>query len=69
MYTQLLAADLRDREIMADVFHPGWVKTDMGGAGASVEPEDAAQTALFLATRPPSSQTGLFWHKGKVIDW
>src|ERR1700694_4244320 len=69
MYTQLLAADLRDREIMAAVFHPGWVKTDMGGTGASVEPEDAAQAALFLAARPPSDQTGLFWHKGKVIDW
>jgi NAD(P)-dependent dehydrogenase (short-subunit alcohol dehydrogenase family) len=69
MFTQLLAADLRHRKIMVDAMDPGWVKTDMGGAGAHTEPEDAAQTALFLATREPSSQTGLFWRRRQVIDW
>ena len=69
MYTQLLAADLRERSIMVDSFHPGWVKTDMGGPKASVEPQEAARTALFLASRPLSDQTGLFWRDCEVIDW
>ncbi|HLW37351.1 MAG TPA: SDR family NAD(P)-dependent oxidoreductase [Candidatus Eremiobacteraceae bacterium] len=69
MYTQLLAADLREREIMVDAFHPGWVKTDMGGPAATVDPEDAAETALFLAARPSSERSGLFWERGQVIDW
>jgi len=68
-YTELLAADLRDREIMVDCFHPGWVKTDMGGPQASVEPEKAAQTALFLAARSHSTQTGLFSRDCEVIPW
>lgn len=69
MYTQLLAADLRDRKIMVDAFDPGWVKSDMGGSNATIEPENAAKTALFLATRPQSSQTGLFWRDRQVIPW
>jgi NAD(P)-dependent dehydrogenase (short-subunit alcohol dehydrogenase family) len=69
MYTQLLAADLRDRKIMVDSFDPGWVQTDMGGNGAHVAPEKAAETALFLAAREPSAQTGLFWHGRQVIPW
>ncbi|MDQ6781684.1 MAG: SDR family NAD(P)-dependent oxidoreductase [Candidatus Eremiobacteraeota bacterium] len=68
-YTELLAADLRERDIMVDCFHPGWVKTDMGGPKAYVEPEKAAQTALFLAARTPSKDTGLFWHDCDVIPW
>jgi NAD(P)-dependent dehydrogenase (short-subunit alcohol dehydrogenase family) len=69
MYTQNLAADLRDKGIMVDSFHPGWVKTDMGGSNAKVKPEDSARTALFLATRAPSDKTGLFWYDCEVIDW
>ena len=69
MYTQMLSADVCDRGIMVDSFHPGWVKSDMGGPNATVEPQEAANTALFLATRPHGDKTGLFWHGRSTIDW
>jgi NAD(P)-dependent dehydrogenase (short-subunit alcohol dehydrogenase family) len=69
MFTQLLAADLRPRKIMVDSFDPGWVRTDMGGSGAPIGAQDAADTALFLASRPLSDQTGLFWRDRHVIPW
>ena len=43
-----LAADLRDDGIAVGIYHPGWVRTDMGGQGASISPE---ATAAGLADR------------------
>ncbi len=67
-YTSALAAALGAREILVDAIHPGWVKTEMGGAGAHVEPREATETILYLATRPPGD-TGKFWYRSRVIAW
>lgn len=68
-YTQALAAAVSDKGILVDSFHPGWARTAMGGPNATVDPEQSASVALFLATRP-RGETGLFWrHPGVVIDW
>jgi NAD(P)-dependent dehydrogenase (short-subunit alcohol dehydrogenase family) len=68
-YTQSLAADLRPRRIMVDCVHPGWVRTAIGGPQAEIEPEEATDTILYLATRPVSTATGLFWWDCQAIRW
>jgi NAD(P)-dependent dehydrogenase (short-subunit alcohol dehydrogenase family) len=68
-FTSNLAAELRGDGILVNAMHPGWVKTEMGGAGASVEPADAADTAIFLATLPAGGPTGRFWFERREIDW
>lgn len=47
---------------------PGWVKTDMGGAGATRNVTEGADTAVWLATAA-EIPTGKFFRDRKVIDW
>lgn len=48
---------------------PGWVRTDMGGKGASRSVEQGAETIVWLATDAPATETGKFWRDRKEIDW
>lgn len=43
-----LAVDLRPRGVAVGIYHPGWVKSDMGGAGAQIE---VAESVSGLAAR------------------
>jgi len=66
MYTRTLALRLGSRAIVSSV-HPGWVKTDMGGQEADVNPDDAAENIYkFAVTRP---ETGNFWFNGDKLPW
>ena len=68
-YTRSLAADLQPQGVMVDCFHPGWVRTTLGGLGAAIEPHEATHTPLYLATRPASHRTGLFWQDCRSMLW
>jgi len=48
---------------------PGWVKTDMGGAGAPRDVRQGADTAVWLALDAPQDLTGKFLRDRKIIDW
>lgn len=44
---------------------PGWVRTRMGG-GATLSPEEGADTAIWLATLPDDGPTGGFFRQRKM---
>ena len=48
---------------------PGWVRTDMGGAGATRSVGEGASGIVWLAADAPQTETGKFWRDRKVIDW
>ncbi|CAA9537225.1 MAG: probable short chain oxidoreductase [uncultured Rubrobacteraceae bacterium] len=56
-------------DVKVNAMCPGWVRTDMGGAGASRSPEQAAGTLLWLATLPADGPNGGFFRDRKPIPW
>lgn len=48
---------------------PGWVRTDMGGAGASRSVEKGAETPVWLSRFKPGSRSGRFWRDKAVLEW
>ena len=68
-YTVQLAHELRDTTIKVNAAHPGWVKTEMGGEGATMELTDGAKTSVALATLPADGPNGAYIHLGKALPW
>jgi NAD(P)-dependent dehydrogenase (short-subunit alcohol dehydrogenase family) len=48
---------------------PGWVRTDMGGSGASRGVAQGAETIVWLATEAPQTLTGKFLRDREIIPW
>lgn len=48
---------------------PGWVRTDMGGQGATRSVEEGADTIVWLASEAPQNLTGKFLRDRKEIPW
>lgn len=51
-------------------FHPGWVRTDMGGAAADIEASTSvADMRRTLAALKPADSGGFFNHDGQPLAW
>jgi NAD(P)-dependent dehydrogenase (short-subunit alcohol dehydrogenase family) len=48
---------------------PGWVRTRMGGSGASKSAAEGADTPIWLATLPDDGPTGGFFRDRRPIKW
>ena len=68
-YTIHLAHALKDTKIKVNSAHPGWVKTELGGAGAPMEIVDGAKTSVRLATLADDGPTGGYFHMGDTLPW
>ncbi|MFJ5678462.1 SDR family oxidoreductase [Streptomyces sp. NPDC093097] len=66
--TRMLAAELRADGVLVNAVCPGWVATDMGGAGGRPVQEGAA-SVLYAATLPDEGPTGGFFRDGRPLPW
>lgn len=66
-----LALDLNQRGIIVVVINPGWVKTDMGGVAAPVEPEQsiAGMREVFDGLTLADSGKFVDYRPGKTWPW
>lgn len=66
--TLLLAYDLRGTPVKVNAVCPGWVATDMGGAGGRPV-ADGAAGVIWAATLPADGPSGGFFRDGQPIPW
>jgi NAD(P)-dependent dehydrogenase (short-subunit alcohol dehydrogenase family) len=70
MLTVELAHALRNRDIIVLALHPGWVQTDMGGSGATVDVDASASGLLQAMDAATLEDSGHFvdW-RGEALPW
>ena len=65
-----LAAELEDQGVIVVPMHPGWVKTEMAGDVADIEPEESAAGVREVIARMTLADSGKFlkW-TGDIHPW
>jgi NAD(P)-dependent dehydrogenase (short-subunit alcohol dehydrogenase family) len=64
-----LARDLKD-QVIVNLIHPGWVKTDMGGPGADIWPEESAAGIRKVIGSVSKADSGKFYKwNGDLHPW
>ncbi|MEM0931663.1 MAG: SDR family oxidoreductase [Bacteroidota bacterium] len=64
-----MAKQVRGSNILVNAVCPGWVRTEMGGAGAPKSPEEGAETIVWAALLPNDGKTASFFRDKKQIPW
>lgn len=70
MVAKSLAIDLKARGIISVLLHPGWVKTDMGGADALISTEQSVTGMRRILKEITLADSGKFLaYDGQLIPW
>lgn len=70
MVGKLLSHALAGSGVRVVNLHPGWVRTSMGGAGATLDMDEAVQSILDTVQKLPANATGVYLDRhGKSLPW
>ena len=67
--TRMFADETRGSNVLVNSVCPGWVKTDMGGRGATRSIEQGVETIVWLATLPDGAPSGRFFRDKRPLAW
>ncbi len=65
---RIFAQRLQDRGILVNAISPGWVRTDMGGAGAPRSVQQGAASLLWGVQLPANGPSGGAFEDGEPIE-
>jgi NAD(P)-dependent dehydrogenase (short-subunit alcohol dehydrogenase family) len=70
MVTRKIAAELGDAGIITVTINPGWVKTDMGGSNADLEPSQSGSNLVKTFAALNAEHNGKFYnYDGASMPW
>lgn len=70
MAVKSLSVDLSGKGVICLLFHPGWVRTDMGGRSAAVDASDSVAGMRAVIERATTADNGRFFnYDGTKLPW
>jgi len=70
MVTRSMSVDLKPMGVLAVALHPGWVLTEMGGAGALIDAATSVSGLLKVMEGLNDDSAGCFISfKGEIVPW
>ena len=66
----LFRSEVRDQGVTLAVLHPGWVQTDMGGPGATIDAPTSVRGMMSVIDGLEIEQSGGFTsYDGRELPW
>lgn len=70
MQSAILRNQFEEKRIEVLAVHPGWMRTDMGGANADIEPTEAAEGIFRLVEQSRLGKKGIYFdYRGQAMRW
>jgi NAD(P)-dependent dehydrogenase (short-subunit alcohol dehydrogenase family) len=69
MQTTMLNLALKPQGVDVISLHPGWMRTDMGGPNAALDPAESAEGVYRIVTRADATTPRFVQHDGKPFPW
>ena len=67
--TRIAHSEFAQSGLLVNSVCPGWVRTEMGGPGATKSVAEGADTIVWAATLPKGGPSGGFFRDRKPIPW